>query len=171
MADATVPTDNEHSPIQLMASSSAVVIPVASVPEIITTILDDDRFKKELASLVDKQIAMNSALLPSVVLCKDVPVTTLTVAAKRQKVDKSKRQKVDKIPKVKTCIFKGCKVTENDIKLLYNSCPKHYDYVKARGNKQRVKYNYKKRMEHNYDLDVGTVTQLSSNIFPITMRF
>ena len=46
MADATVPTDDEHSPIQLMASSSAVGIPVASVQDIITTILDDDRFKK-----------------------------------------------------------------------------------------------------------------------------
>ena len=127
-------------------ASSAVVIPVASVPYIITTILDDDRFKKELASLVDKQITMNSALLPSVVLCKDVPVTTLTVAAEKQKVDKSKRQKVDKIPKVKTCIFKGCKVMENDIKLLYNSCPKHYNYVKARGNKQRTKYSYNKKI-------------------------
>ena len=144
MADATVPTDNEHSPIQLMASSSAVVIPVASVPEIITTILDDDRFKKELASLVDKQIAMNSALLPSVVLCKDVPVTTLTVAAKPQDVHKSKRQKLDKIPKAKTCIFKGCMVTDNNTKFVQASCPAHYEIVKARNNKQRVRHNYKK---------------------------
>jgi len=53
MADATVPTDDEDSPIQLMASSSAVVIHVASVPDIIITILDDDRFKKELASLAE----------------------------------------------------------------------------------------------------------------------
>ena len=148
MADATVPTDNEHSPIQLMASSSAVVIPVASVPEIIKTILDDDRFKKELASLVDKQIARN---------CKDIPVTTLTVAAKPQDVHKSKRQKVDKIPKVKTCIFKGCMVTDNNTKFVQASCPAHYEIVKARNNKQRVQYNHKKRMEHNYDLDVGNI--------------
>jgi len=100
---------------------------------------------------------MNSALLPSVVLCKDVPVTTLTVASKRQKIDKSKRQKVDKIPKVKTCIFKGCKVTEYDMKLVQNSCPKHYDFFKARNNKQQTKYNYKQKLLDNYDLDVGNI--------------
>ena len=105
----------------------------------------EDRFKKELASLVDKQIAMNSAILPSVVLCKDVPVTTLTVVAKGQNVIKSKRQKVGHIPKVKTCIFKGCKVTEYDMKLVQSSCKEHYDFVKARGNKQRTKYNFKKK--------------------------
>ena len=148
MADATVPTDNEHSPIQLMASSSAVVIPVASVPEIIKTILDDDRFKKELASLVDKQIARN---------CKDIPVTTLTVAAKPQDVHKSKRQKLDKIPKAKTCIFKGCMVTDNNTKFVQASCPAHYEIVKARNNKQRVRHNYKKKLENNYDLNVGNI--------------
>ena len=65
MADATVRTDDEHSPIQLVASSSTAVIPVASVPDIITSILHDDRFKKELASLVDNKIEMKSALHPS----------------------------------------------------------------------------------------------------------
>ena len=79
---------DEHSPIQIMASSSTTVIHVASVPDIITSILHDDRFKKELASLVDKQIAMKSVPHPSVILCKDLLVTYLEVAAKRQKVDK-----------------------------------------------------------------------------------
>ena len=45
MADATVRTDEKHAPIQLMASSSTMVIPVASVPDIIKSILHDDRFK------------------------------------------------------------------------------------------------------------------------------
>ena len=79
MADATVGTDDEHSPIQYMASSydehspiqimvssSSTAIHVASIPDTITSVLNDDRFKNELASLVDKQIAMKSVLPPSV---------------------------------------------------------------------------------------------------------
>ena len=52
-------------------------------------------------------------------------INTLTVAAKRQKVDK--------VGKIKTCIFKGCRVTENEEQLVQNSCKTHYVFIKERG--------------------------------------
>ena len=80
---------------------------------------------------------MKSALHHSVILCKDVPVTILTVTAKRQHFDK--------VAKIKTCIYRGCKIMEHDIKLVQNSFPEHYEFVKGRNNKQQTKYNYKKK--------------------------
>lgn len=73
MADITTHNDNKHSPLQILPSISTAIIPVASIHDTITSILHDDRFKNELALLIDKQVAMQMIILTSpVILTKSV---------------------------------------------------------------------------------------------------
>ena len=67
--------------------------------------------------------------------------------------------------RIKRCVFKGCRKTENDCKIVNHSCEEHHAAIKLRDNKNKKSLVIKKNAIKRKHFDFNVTNCVKSNNF------